>query len=82
MFEMTPTIISSVQQAGTVLKDRRKAIGMTQAELAKKTGAAQSSISDIETGAVVPSLETYIRLLKVVGSDLNVVRRTIEHGLV
>lgn len=81
MDELAKIPVPSVKQAGIALKELRKAKGMTQLDLARLSGAAQSSISDIETGAVVPGLDTYMRLLTVLNSGLQVISRTDGEGI-
>ena len=44
------------------IKKRRLELGMTQAQLSERSGIAQSSISEIESGRHVPTLEVAIRL--------------------
>ena len=46
----------------SILKKRRKELGLTQAELAKKSGVSQQAISFIESGRNTPS-EGTLRLL-------------------
>ena len=43
---------------GLLIRETRNELGITQEELAKKTGISQSSISRIENGSSVPSLST------------------------
>lgn len=50
--------------------DARKASGMTQKELAEKTGIAQSDISKLENGSANPSLRTLRRLAAGMGMQL------------
>ncbi len=50
--------------------DARKASGLTQKELAEKTGIAQSDISKLENGNGNPSLRTLQRLAKGMGMEL------------
>ena len=52
--------------------DARKNSGMTQKELADKTGIAQSDISKIENGNANPSIRTLQRLAKGMGKKLNI----------
>ncbi len=54
------------------LIDARKESGMTQKELAAKTGIAQSDISKIENGNANPSLRTLQRLAKGMGRKLRI----------
>jgi transcriptional regulator with XRE-family HTH domain len=53
---------------------------MTQQYLAQITGTAQSTISDIERGAVSVSLDVYLRLLEPLGADLSVSDRLSEQS--
>lgn len=70
--------VRSLRQAASVLRARRRARGITQKQLAEATGTAQSTISDIETGAVSVSLDVYLRLLEALGGELTVTDRTSE----
>lgn len=67
--------IRSLRQAAAALRARRRALGITQTQLAAITGTAQSTISDIETGVVSVSLDVYLRLLEALGADLTVTDR-------
>ena len=50
---------------GKRIKLARVELDLTQAELAKKIGAKQKSISRYETGASLPSIETLVKIAKV-----------------
>lgn len=50
--------------------DARKSAGLTQKELAEKTGIAQGDISRLETGSANPSLKTLQRLAEGMGMRL------------
>lgn len=52
--------------------DARKRTGMTQKQLAEKTGIAQSDISKFETGGGNPSLRTLQRLAAGMGMVLHI----------
>ena len=54
------------------LTDARKESGLTQKELAEKTGIAQSDISKLEMGNANPSLKTLQRLAAGLGKKLRV----------
>lgn len=54
------------------LIDARKGMGMTQKELAEKTGIAQGDISKIEHGKVNVSLATLKRLAEGMGKQLKI----------
>jgi len=50
----------------------RKSSGMTQKQLAERTGIAQADISKLETGSANPSLKTMQRLASGMGMKLKV----------
>ena len=54
------------------LIDARESAGLTQSELAKKTGIAQGDISKIENGNGNPSIKTLKRLAKGMGKTLRI----------
>ena len=52
--------------------DARKAAGLTQKQLADKTGIAQSDISKLEAGSANPSLRTLQRLAQGMGMKMKI----------
>ena len=54
------------------LIDARESSGLTQSELAKKTGIAQGDISKIENGNGNPSIKTLKRLAQGMGKNLRI----------
>ena len=60
---------------GSALRKARRRAGLTQRELAVRTGIAQPTIARIESGAAVPRVDTFNVLLRACGDDLEVVRR-------
>ena len=52
--------------------DARVSAGLTQSELAKKTGIAQADISRIENGNGNPSIKTLKRLAEGMGKYLKI----------
>ena len=56
-----------------VLRAARRAAGLTQAELASRTGTSQAAISDIERGSTRPTVERFDRLLRACRHHLDVV---------
>lgn len=66
------TVIQTIVEA-------RKKLGLTQKELAEKTGIAQGDISKLETGNSNPSLRTLIRLADGMGMQLKVELSPSEH---
>jgi transcriptional regulator with XRE-family HTH domain len=55
------------------LRDARRRAGLTQAQLASRTGTSQATISAYESGRKEPSVGTLDRLLSATGSRLAVV---------
>ena len=55
---------------GQVLKEARRARGLTQHDVARASGIDQPNISAIENGRRVPSVETMHRLLLACGFEL------------
>lgn len=74
-------LIRSLRQAGIALRNRRKALGLTQGEIGRRAGVKQSTISDIENGVVAASLETYLNLVTALDSELHLTPRTADPGL-
>lgn len=59
---------------GRVLRERRDAAGVGQAELAQRFGVTQSTVSKWERGRLVPDLETVLRLEDELGFRLDDLR--------
>jgi predicted transcriptional regulator len=59
-------------KAARALRYARRRAGLTQRELAEKSGVPQSTIGRIEAGAVDPKVGTLSRLLRHCGFDLEV----------
>lgn len=68
--ESTSSARSWCEAIGPEIADRRKAQGMTQRDLAEKTGIDQAAISRIESGRANPTLNTLDALAKGVGATL------------
>ena len=60
--------------AGVALREARVASGLSQGELAARTGTSQATISAYENGTKQPSVATLSRLLAATGSRLSVTR--------
>lgn len=74
-------IIRSIRQAGIALRNRRKVVGWTQSELARRAGTKQATVSDIENGVVAANLETYLALMTALDAELLLVPRSSDLGL-
>jgi transcriptional regulator with XRE-family HTH domain len=53
--------------------ERREALGLTQAELAEKTGVDQADISRVERGSGNPTERTLVRLADALGAEWKLV---------
>ncbi|HSK54088.1 MAG TPA: helix-turn-helix domain-containing protein [Jiangellales bacterium] len=62
--------MSALLDAGAVLKEARRRVGMTQVDLARTAGVTQSVVSAYESGARQPSLVTLQRLVSAAGFEL------------
>jgi transcriptional regulator with XRE-family HTH domain len=60
---------------GQVIRERRRANGLTQSQLALRSGSTQAAISRLERGELSPTFETFERLLSVMGEEAEVVIR-------
>lgn len=49
------------------IREKREELGMSQKELAEKTGITQSFLCDIEQGRSKPSIDVAIKLADVLG---------------
>ena len=58
-----------------LLRDRRRAHGLSQAQLALRAGTTQAAISRLETGQVSPTFATLERLLGVMGEQAETTAR-------
>lgn len=66
----TAQVVVTDGTAGAVLRDARRRAGLTQKELARRAGVAQSVISAYESGRRQPALPTLMALVRAAGLDL------------
>lgn len=59
----------------TTLRNARRAAGLSQRELARRARVAQPSVARIESGGVVPRVDTLEHLLRACGYSLELTRR-------
>lgn len=52
---------------GAILRERRRASGVTQAQLAIRAGTTQAAISRLERDELSPTFETFSRVLAALG---------------
>jgi predicted transcriptional regulator len=62
-------------RASAMLRDARRSAGLSQRELAHRTGVAQPAISRIERGLASPRTDTLDRLLRACGKDAALIDR-------
>jgi len=68
-----------LQDIGTRIKERRSILGITQKDLAGISGVGLRTVKKIETGDGNPSLDTLVKVLDVLGLELDLkIKRTIE----
>lgn len=61
----------NLKKIGAYIASKRKALGMTQAELAKKLGMSDKSVSKWERGVCLPDVSVYIPLCDILGISIN-----------
>lgn len=62
----------AVVSPGSLLRERRRAHGLSQARLAVRAGTSQAAISRIESDDVSPSFATLQSLLACLGEELEI----------
>ncbi len=60
--------------SGMVLRQARKEAGITQDELAKRTGTTKSYISRIENGSISPSVGVFYRFIAALGMRIEITK--------
>ena len=73
-------IITSSSQIGEILRSRRKARRVSQAQLAKKLGVSQSRLSAIEGGTAALTVDRLIALANVLDLQLVVQDKANKPG--
>ncbi len=62
--------ISDLSDAGRLLRERREALGLTQAQLARSAGLTRARISELEHGRANVNLRSYLRMVQALGAAL------------
>lgn len=60
------------QQLSTALRERRRQLGISQTELARRAGMTQPGISRVELGDATPTLPLLARLAEALNADLDI----------
>ncbi|MGY1714220.1 helix-turn-helix transcriptional regulator [Geodermatophilus sp. SYSU D01106] len=55
---------------GRQIRQLREAAGLTQAELAERTGTSQSAVAHLESGRRIPTLTTLQKFAHALGRDV------------
>ena len=64
---------------GTVIKERRTLLGISQQDLSDYSGVGISTVKDLERGVGNPSLQTLRKILDVVGMEMVLqVKQTVK----
>jgi len=63
---------------GSILRTRRKKIGLSQEQLAFETGFDRTTISLMERGLLSPTLRTMVRLCRLLKLSLSQLAKQIE----
>ena len=66
-------------RSGDLIREARLRAGLTQYELAERTGRERSVIARWEQGAVAPSLESLLELIQACGFDLPLELVPLDH---
>ncbi len=63
------TVFDQTYRLAVQVIEGRQLLGLTQPELAEKTGIGQGDISRIERGSIFPSEKTLLRLADALGAE-------------
>ena len=72
---MKPSLVRTPPQLGAALRRRRKALGLSQAELGDRVNVRQATISALESGAADTKVSTLMDVLAALGFDLALASR-------
>ncbi len=61
------------------IKSRRKQLNYTQKDMAELTGLSERTIRSIENGEVSTSIESFIKILVVLGLEISVQTKPMSH---
>ena len=62
---------------GTVIKERRNELGMTQEDVSLKSGVSSRHIASLEKNKYSPNLATLSKLLRALDLEISVRRRKV-----
>lgn len=61
-----------MENLGNIIKERRKALSITQRDLAVLSGVGINTLTKIERGEANPSLKVIISILNTIGLEMNI----------
>lgn len=61
-----------LKDIGKQIKERRKVLNINQKDLCAIAEISQHTLSDIENGRGNPSLKNFIKILYILGMDINI----------
>lgn len=67
-------------ELGSAVRERREALGMTQAQLAQAAGLRQPAVARFEAGGTMPTLPLLERLAEALGLRLRVGFEPLDHA--
>lgn len=69
---------ASVHDFATIVRGRRRDLGLTQAALAATVGVSRKWLSEFERGTTAPDLGLVVRTLDALGLEIHIVDPTIR----
>lgn len=57
---------------------RRRELGLTQEEVAKRSGIKQSAVARLENGAAIPRLDTLVKVAISLGLDFQLIKTSMD----
>lgn len=72
--------ITDPETFGAAVRSRRKALGLTQADVAAFTGLSVSFLSDLENGKPTAELGKSISTAMILGLDISITARGTDDG--
>ncbi len=67
-----------MEEFGNIIKERRKALSVTQRELAALAGVGINTLTKIERGEANPSLKVIMRILNTLGLEMDIKIRSMN----
>ena len=65
-----------MENLGNIIKERRKALSITQRELATLSGVGVNTLTKIERGEANPSLQVITNILNTLGLEIDIKIKT------